>query len=161
MPVSRCSFCRIVTTSIRPWPFIYLLISFIYLRYQTLVKLVFLLPSLLFFLLFIYLFIYSLLFLLPLITPFSPFLSFSSLLTSFPSTLVIYFIVSSPRVGGKSFIFFLFLLFQVHSTPVYFHSLGEINVSAEYNFLLLSLFLSCSLSLSRGELLIVAKRHEI
>lgn len=67
-----------------------------------------------FFLLFIYLFIYSLLFLLPLllITPFSPFLSFSSLLTSFPSTLVIYFIVSSPRVGGKSFIFFSFSSFS-------------------------------------------------
>ena len=95
--------------------------------------------------LFIYSFLFLLLLLLLLVAPF--FFSF----LSFDSRYLFYRIIS--RLGGKSFFlsfFSLFLLFQVHSTPVHFHSLEEINVPSEYEFP------SLSLSFSRGELLIVA-----
>lgn len=95
------------------------------------------------FLFFSYLFIYLFLFLLLIILFFFSFLFFFFTSHFFDLRYLFYRIILSPRVGGKSFIFFLLLLlpFQVHSAPVHFHSLGEINVPSEHEFPSLSLSL--------------------
>lgn len=96
------------------------------------------------FLFFSYLFIYlSLPFSSSIFLFFFPFLFFFFTSHFFDLRYLFYRIILSPRVGGKSFIFFFLLLlpFQVHSAPVHFHSLGEINVPSEHEFPSLSLSL--------------------
>lgn len=96
------------------------------------------------FLFFSYLFIYLS---LPFSSSYNPFLfPFPFLFLHFsllrPSLFILsYYFISKGWRQVFHFFFLLLLPFQVHSAPVHFHSLGEINVPSEHEFPSLSLSL--------------------